>query len=78
MQGSDLTEYLVKNKPKREKGRISRTSEEGLCEQVKVRRLGQNSSTEKALYAGSISKVDMVGFSAGFAHAGECEGKKEK
>ena len=46
--------------------------------QVKVRRLGQKGSTEKALCAGSISKVDMMGFSAGFAHAGECEGKKRQ
>lgn len=50
----------------------------GTVIQVRGRRLGQNGSTGKELNAGSILKVDMMEFSAGFAHAGERERKKEK
>lgn len=61
-----------------EKAELAGLVRKGTVIQVEGRQLGQNGSAEKGLYAGSILKVDMMEFSSGFAHAGECEGKKRE
>lgn len=81
MHGSDsngIPAASLRINQSREKAELAGLVKKGTVIRVKGRRLGQNGSTEKGLYAGSILKVDMMEFSAGFARAGECEGKKEK
>ena len=81
MQGSDFNEILAASlriNQRVEKVELAGLVRKGTVIQLKGRQLGQNGNTEKGLYAGSILKVDMMEFSAGFAHAGECEGKKRE